>query len=155
VLLNNEAARAAVKTLASQYGAQYMKADIVNDGEKGNVLRISATDETNLVNIALNYSDLYTQSLDGYTKIKVTYKTEFTYADAKVSMRASKSTTSLSSFVASQEMTGANNGEWQTAEMTLTNSSGQLNMVGFFGNYMETGLLKGDAIYIASIELTN
>jgi len=154
VLLNNEAARAAVKTLASQYGAQYMKADIVNDSEMGNVLRISATDETNLVNIAFKYSDLYTQALSGYTKIKVTYKTEFTYADAKVSMRASKGN-SLTGFVASKEMTGENNGEWQTAEMTLTNTSGNLKMLGFFGNYMETGLLKGDAIYIASIELTN
>jgi len=154
VLLNNEAARAAVKTLTNQNGAQYMKADIVNDSEKGKVLRISATDETNLVDIALNYSDLYTQSLEGYTKIRVTYKTEFKYTDAKLSLRASRGS-SLRGYVGATDVTGANNGEWQTVDISITACSDNLKKIGFFGNYMETGLLKGDSIYIASIELTN
>jgi len=154
VLLNNEAARAAVKTLDNKYGAQHLRADIVNDSEKGNVLRISMTDETNLVDVALNYSDLYTQSLEGYTKIRVTYKTQFTYADAKVSMRASRGST-LQGYIGAMDVTGEKNGEWQTVDISITACSDNFKKLGFFGNFMETGFLKGDAIYIASVELTN
>ncbi len=131
------------------HGSQYVRKDIVTDATKGDVLRISTTDETNFLDVSIN-----TQGLSSGTKLKITYKTEITYS------RPDKNITSSEQYGLRFTVNGSGkanvsteaNGEWKTAEITV---SGSTTKVGIYGRYQHTGLLNGDAIYIASIEITN
>ncbi len=151
VLFNNAENAAAVKNLDTKHGAQYIASAIIEDAVKGNVLRIAATDETNYVNTAFAYGEKYTTAMAGYSKLRIIFKTELTYPTELV-FAATTGDAALSGGATVAVPTGSD-GEWQTVDIDVSALTGELARVGLYGIGQSTGLLYGDAIYIASIEL--
>lgn len=129
-----------------------MRADVVEDSEKGKVLRLQATDELNYVQIVIDYKELgITVDVSGYQKINVTYKTEYSLYGNKMYMHASLNETEL--FDGSATYMCDTAGRWKTLSLTVNQIQGVINQIGFIGLTTDTGFLNGDAIYVASIEL--
>ena len=129
-----------------------MRVDVVEDSEKGKVLRLQATDELNNVRIVIDYKDLgKTVDVSGHQKIIVTYKTEYSLYGNKMYMHASLDDTEL--FDGSATYMCETAGRWKKLSLTVNQLQGVINQLGFIGLTTDTGFLRGDAIYVASIEL--
>ena len=136
---------------------------LVNDKEKGTVLRFAAKKAANLfkgVIAAAGIFDRYGAEMSEEEKTKLanakklvlTYKTELSIEGID-----------LNFFVLSEDAKGEGqykltrlpvdkNGEWRTLEIDISNITGRITRLGIFGNSNATGLLRGDAVYIESID---
>ena len=129
-----------------------LTADIVKDGEKGNVLRIMATDETNRVSAEIDYKALFGNvDLSKYSKITLTYRTDYILSGCKVKFGCAEYANGLSLLGKLTEMTSSDG--WTTLTLDVSSLSYAVRVVGIYGALVDTGVINGDAIYIASIEL--
>lgn len=129
-----------------------MRADVIEDSEKGNVLRFQATDETNRVETMIDYQTLgEALEVSEYQKVVVTYKTEYSLYGNKMYMHVSLDETEL--FDGNAIFLPDTSGRWKQISLTVKHMQGVINQIGFIGLTTDTGFLTGDAIYVASIEL--
>ncbi|MBQ8388083.1 MAG: endonuclease/exonuclease/phosphatase family protein [Clostridia bacterium] len=129
-----------------------LTADIVKDSAKGNVLRVMATDETNRVSMEIDYKALLgTVDLSKYSTITLTYRTDYTLSGCKVKFGCAQYANGLSLLGTLTEMSSSDG--WTTLTLDVSSLSYALRIVGIYGALEATGLVNGDAIYIASIEL--
>lgn len=129
-----------------------LTADIVKDGEKGNVLRIMATDETNRVSAEIDYKALFGNvDLSKYSKITLTYRTDYILSGCKVKFGCAEYANGLSTLGTLTEMKSSDG--WTTLTLDVSSLSYAMRIVGIYGALVDTGVINGDAIYIASVEL--
>ena len=169
IVFTNSTTNASIlgNTVKGTNGAQYFDASVVADATYGSVLKIMATDETNHVNFAINHKAFGGTNVSTANKITIVYKTEMSYntmGRAPASIHGdgvkgpdihfgySMGSTALSGGVV-KDIETATNGEWKTLTVNIS-SSGELNQIGFYGRSDTTGLMAGDAIYIASITIS-
>ena len=127
-----------------------MRADVVEDREKGKVLRFQATDEFNRAQAVIDYKAMGKSiEVSGHRKITITYKTEYSLYGNKMYLHASFDDTEL--FDGSATFLRDTGGRWETISLPV--NQGVINQIGFIGLTTDTGFLSGDAIYVASIEL--
>lgn len=140
-----------------------ISAAAVRDGEKGIVLRFHADGNTGSVRGLIRADGLFGRFADemepgewdkvcNAKELRVTFKTQLSIAGVD-----------LRFFVVTEEEDGGGqyrlaklptdqNGEWRTLAVDLSGLSGRIAKMGVYGGYKATGLLRGDAIYIESIE---
>ena len=138
---------------------QGLEAKLVNDREYGTVLKVEATDHITAGYISIDYkalmqaSGLTAADFSQYKRVKITY-----YADTSYSKEGSKLKLGfLGDGVVYPNDKNAieltTYGKWQTQTMYLSGISGEVNgQLNALSIYNAKGALKGDAIYIASIE---
>ena len=138
---------------------QYMEGKIVEDAECGEVLRIAATDETNYVNVAIDYKSLFGNvNISGYSKMTVKYRSELIIKnygganDIKIGISTDNTALKDGTLVA---IDTTKIGEWTTVTVDISSLSGNINEIGIYGRSKLTGLFCGDAVYIESISFTN
>jgi len=138
---------------------QYMEGKIVEDAECGKVLRIAATDETNYVNVVIDYRALFGNvDISNYSTMTVKYKSELiikNYGGANdIKIGISTISTALKDGTLTAIDT-AKVGEWTTVTVDISSLSGNINEIGIYGRSKLTGLFCGDAVYIESITFAN
>lgn len=138
---------------------QYMEAKIVEDAERGKILRIAATDETNYVNVAFNYKEMFgSVNASGYSTVTVKYKTVLIIKnfgganDIKFGISTGSAALKNGTLAA---LDTSNGGDWKTLTVDISSLSGNINELGIYGRSKLTGLFTGDAVYIESITFTN
>ncbi|MBQ8387735.1 MAG: endonuclease/exonuclease/phosphatase family protein [Clostridia bacterium] len=137
-----------------------MKDELVGDSEKGRVLRIMANKATNIVDEHIRLSGLRGRYApeglenpfsEGASKVKITYKTQYSVDGAQLWFRVICGDMNSSAAVRSA-LIPATNGEWSTVEIDVS-GAGAISELVLFGDSHNTGLMVGDAVYVASIEI--
>ena len=137
--------------------------ELVNDNEKGFVLRFISQKNASTFKGIIEYAGIFNRyspdmpeserdQIKNAKKLTVTFKTEL-----------SLERVDLKFFIVTGDPNGEGkykmiplptdkNGEWRTLEIDISDVSGIITKMGIYGGSQSTGLLKGDAVYIESID---
>lgn len=125
-------------------------ANIVEDDEDGKVLRIVACEETNKLDVEIDFQKIVGDiDISDYKKMTIRYKTELSIIGCEMDMTVDVGTGGMSSHT---PITNTYS-EWKKITLRKGTNEGIIGKIAFDGSAATTGILKGDAIYISSITL--
>ena len=140
-----------------------ISAAAVRDGEKGIVLRFHADGNTGSVRGLIRADGLFGRFADemepgewdkvcNAKELRVTFKTQLSIAGVDLRFFVVTEGAEGEGQYRLAKLPTDRNGEWRTLTVDLSGLSGRIAKMGVYGGYKATGLLRGDAIYIESIE---
>ena len=122
----------------------------MEDEEDGKVLRIVACEETNKLDVKIDFQALAGDvDISNYKKLIIRYKTELSIIGCEMDLTVDVGTGGLSS------LTPITNtfSDWKKITLRKGSNEGVIGTIALDGSVATTGILKGDAIYISSITL--
>ena len=123
-------------------------ANIVEDEEEGKVLRLVACEETNKLDVKIDFQKIAGEvDITDYKKMTITYKTELSIVGCEIDLTVDVATGGISS---STPMTNTFS-DWKKLILRRAANKGVIEAITFDDVGITTGILKGDAIYISSI----
>ena len=138
---------------------QGMEASLVEHDEYGTVLKIEATEHIAAGYISIDYKKLMDAvgltavDLSDYGKVKITYLADTSYAAEGGVLKLSVLQDSVAYPTSQNSLDLTTYSKWQTQTMFFAGLTGAVDgPVNALSIYNANGALKGDAIYIASIE---
>ena len=145
-----------------EYGGAVSSAQ-VQDSEKGTVLRFMAERNTGRFQGLISVGGLFERyasemephewdKVKAAKRLRVTFKTEMSLEGVDLSFFAVTAKDGSEGQYRLVKLPTDQNGVWRVLEMDLSDLSGSLVKLGVYGASRATGLLRGDAVYIDSIE---
>lgn len=138
-------------------------ADLVNDKEKGIVLRFISTREANIFKGIIEYGGIFNRyspemdaeekaKIENAKKIVVTFKTETSIEGTDLKFFVVAGDPNSEGQYKLTQLPVDQSGVWRTLEIDISTLKKPITKIGIYGGSKSTGLLKGDAVYIASID---
>ena len=145
-----------------EYGGAMSAAQVL-DPEKGAVLRFMAERNTGVCKGLISVGGLFDryasemepcewEKVKAARAIKVTYKTEMSIEGVDLSFFVVTAKDAGLGEYRLTKLPTDQNGVWRTLALDLSDLSGGITRMGIYGGSSATGLLRGDAVYIESIE---
>ena len=138
---------------------QGLEASLVELDEYGTVLKIEATGHITAGYISIDYKKLMDAAgltavdISNYSKVKVTYLADNSFAAEGCALKLGVLRDGVVYPTSQNSLDLAANGKWQTQTLLFTGLSADVyGPVNALSIYNANGALKGDAIYVASIE---
>ena len=136
---------------------------LVEDKEKGRVLRFISAKNASLFEGVIEYAGIFgrygaempeaeREKIENVKKLKVTFKTEMSIEGVHLDFFVLTSDAGGSGQYKLTKLPTDINGEWRTLEIDVSSLSGAISKIGVYGRSHQTGLLRGDAVYIESID---
>ena len=138
---------------------QGLEASLVEHDEYGTVLKIEAAEHITTGYISIDYKKLMDAAgltavdISNYSKVKVTYLADNSFAAEGCALKLGVLRDGVVYPTSQNSLDLAANGKWQTQTLFFAGLSADVyGPVNALSIYNANGALKGDAIYIASIE---
>ncbi len=136
---------------------------LVKDKEKGIVLRFMSEKNANLFKGIIEYAGIYNRysadmndedkaRVENAKKLVVTFKTELSIDGVDLKFFVLAGDPNKDGQYKLTPLPVDKNGEWRSLEIDISDLKGRILKMGIYGSSKSTGLLKGDAVYIESID---